>query len=372
MFILNYSNFDNERSFNQFQNFSGEGGLLPSFSINFFEFCDRFFEQMTVQKKVGDYTFYDSESDKFYFSYKDCLLELNNNMDIANVYLPKAIKFGGKHEVSYLTMQAYMFRLVTVGDFMIHSAAVVYNDQGILFCGKSGAGKSTQANLWNTHLNSWALNYDKPCIIRDNGKIFVHGSPWSGKEALYLNKYVPLKAIVFVKQSKENTVKRLSTIQAYSNIYLHNYVYPLTREIENKYDEIISDIALAVPTYELSCDISENAVEVLYKELFSDIPYLKAKEEKRLKYKVKDYFQMKQIADEYVVIPRGNQALDFNATVIFNESGAFLWNKLSDYTDKKTLSESLAEKYNIDIELAEKDTDSFLNKLKDNKMLDCE
>lgn len=122
----------------------------------------------------------------------------------------------------------------------------------------------------------------------------------------------------------------------------------------------------------MSCDISENAVKVLYNEIFTDNSYLKAKEEHCVKYKIKDCFEMKQIADEYVVIARGAEALKFNASVVFNESGAFLWDKLTVYVDKGTLTKDLAEKYNIDIELASNDVDTFLNKLSDNNMLDCE
>ena len=359
-------------SLEQFNVFSKEGGLLPSFSIRILELPNDFLSQFSLKKRLGDYVFYESKLDKHYFSYKGCLLALNSGMEHADIYLPKSITANGKHELSYLSMQAYMFRLVNTGNFMIHSAAVVHNNQGILFCGKSGAGKSTQANLWKEHLNSWVLNYDKPCVIQENGNAYVHGSPWSGKEALFLNKYVPLKAIVFVKQAKENNVVKLSAAQAYANIYLHNYVYPITQDIEEKYKDIINSIAITVPTYELSCDISENAVKVLYNEIFTDNSYLKAKEEHCVKYKIKDCFEMKQIADEYVVIARGAEALKFNASVVFNESGAFLWDKLTVYVDKGTLTKDLAEKYNIDIELASNDVDTFLNKLSDNNMLDCE
>lgn len=343
-----------------------------SFSISILELPDHFLDQLTIKKQIGDYTFFENKTGQYYFSYKDCLLVLNNSFEIANVYLSKSITANVRHEISYLTMQAYMFRLVSTGNLMIHSATVVHDNQGIPFCGKSGAGKSTQANLWKKHLNSWVLNYDKPCVIQESGRVYVHGSPWSGKEALFLNKYVPLKAIVFVKQSKENSIVKLPRAQAYANIYLHNFVYPITQDIEEKYKDIVGSIAVTVPTYELSCDISENAVEVLYTELFTDKSYLKAKEEHCMRYKVKECFEMKQIADEYIVIARGAKALEFNASVVFNESGAFLWDKLTVYVDKGTLTKDLAEKYNIDIELASNDVDTFLNKLSDNNMLDCE
>ncbi|MBQ6381624.1 MAG: PqqD family protein [Clostridia bacterium] len=89
-----------------------------------------------------------------------------------------------------------------------------------------------------------------------------------------------------------------------------------------------------------------------------------------MKYKVKDCFEMKQIADEYIVIPRGSQALDFNATVVFNESGAFLWNYLKEYNTPEVLAAALKERYAIEESTAAEDTRAFLNKMEENGMLD--
>ena len=89
-----------------------------------------------------------------------------------------------------------------------------------------------------------------------------------------------------------------------------------------------------------------------------------------MKYKVKDHFEMKQIADEYIVIPRGSEALNFNATVVFNETGAFLWNKMAAFTDAETLAAALAEKYGIDTATALEDTKAFLEKMEKNGMAD--
>lgn len=89
-----------------------------------------------------------------------------------------------------------------------------------------------------------------------------------------------------------------------------------------------------------------------------------------MKYKIKDCFVMKEIADEYVVIPRGTEALDFNATVVFNESGAFLWDVLLNPVTKSELESALTDKYNIDKETAEKDVEAFIKKMLDNGMLE--
>ena len=161
---------------------------------------------------------------------------------------------------------------------MIHSAAAVYENDAVLFCGLSGAGKSTQANLWKAYLNCSILNYDKPCIIQDGGTMYAHGCPWSGKEELLLNEYHPLKAIVYVVQSPHNAVKKLTAAEAMAHIYLHNFVYPFTPQIESAYMTAIRETAAHIPVYELHCDKSEQAVETLFNTLYPNQNYPIAKE----------------------------------------------------------------------------------------------
>ena len=354
----------------QFEPFCNEVGKLPSFSLCLKPFPAEGFSDLKAVKILGDYTFFEETAKGFWVSFCGYFMCLSKDFRHADVYLAEHCREDGSYEASNLLMQGYMYRLVQTGNFMIHSAATLYGEDAILFCGLSGAGKSTQANLWKTYLNCSILNYDKPCIIREGEHIYAHGSPWSGKEALTLNVYKPLKAIVYVVQAKQNKIRKLSAGEAFSHIFLHNYVYPFTAEVENAYIEAIQAVADQIPVYELQCDISKEAVEVLFDTLYPATPFRGVTKEFTMKYKTKDCFMMKRIADEYIVIARGSQAIEFNASVVFNESGAFLWELLSEFTDESTLAKKLQEKYNIDAALAEKDTKAFLQKMDDNGLVD--
>ena len=356
----------------QFADFLSECGKLPSFFVNIFDISVVAVDlsKLFLIKKVGDYRYYRSiKEDDYWISFLDCFLHIKDKdflcVDLYLDYQQTSIEF----KISYLLMQAYMYRLINCNSIMIHSAVAVHNNNGILFCGVSGAGKSTQADLWKKHLNAWVLNYDKPCIINEADSFIVHGSPWSGKEHVFINEYVPIRAIVFVIQSKVNKVVKITPARCYANLFLHNYVFPLSSDYENKYSEIIEDISMKVDTYELYCDISEEAVKLLYEQLFPDENYENAKKVSYMEYKIKDGFEMKKIADEFVVIPRGANALTFNSSVVFNESGAFLWSMLKDSSSVEMLASSLKQKYSIDYELAKKDVEYFVKKMLDNGLL---
>ena len=46
--------------------------------------------------------------------------------------------------------------------------------------------------------------------------------------------------------------------------------------------------------------------------------------------KIKDTFQLVTVAGEHMVIPIGEQSVDFQAMITLNETGAFLWEKLQE------------------------------------------
>ncbi|MFH1191658.1 MAG: hypothetical protein V1670_05635 [Candidatus Omnitrophota bacterium] len=104
-----------------------------------------------------------------------------------------------------------------------HSIGVKDLDgSGLLFSGKSGAGKSTTARLWHKHSKAMVLNDDRIIVRKLNGKFFIYGSPWHGEFSDYLASRIesaPLKRIFFIHHSPENIATRISPKQAFSLLY---------------------------------------------------------------------------------------------------------------------------------------------------------
>ena len=80
-------------------------------------------------------------------------------------------------------------------------------------------------------------------------------------------------------------------------------------------------------------------------------------------------YVLRQIGDDYVIVPVGKAALDFNGMITVNEPGAFLWEQLVKGTSKEGLLETLMETYEVTQEEAERDIDEFLDVLYKNNIL---
>ena len=86
--------------------------------------------------------------------------------------------------------------------------------------------------------------------------------------------------------------------------------------------------------------------------------------------KIKEDFILRKVADSYVVVPVNNLSLDFNGIINLNETGAFLFKIMQDGADRAELIEKMLEEYDVSDEVAKKDIDLFIQKVKDADILE--
>ena len=85
--------------------------------------------------------------------------------------------------------------------------------------------------------------------------------------------------------------------------------------------------------------------------------------------KHKPDFILQQVADTYVVVPVGEQALVFNGILTLNGTGAFLWKQLNVNMDMAALVDALISIYEVDAATAQADVEGFVSILKDRSLL---
>lgn len=86
--------------------------------------------------------------------------------------------------------------------------------------------------------------------------------------------------------------------------------------------------------------------------------------------KIKEGFILRNVADNYVVVPIGEATVDFNGMMSLNETGAFLFGKLIEGIEKDELVEELMEEYDVDQERAEKDVTAFIEKVENEDLFE--
>ena len=79
--------------------------------------------------------------------------------------------------------------------------------------------------------------------------------------------------------------------------------------------------------------------------------------------KLNNNFVLRQIADQWIVLPLGEKTVDFSAMLTLNETGAMLWQKLEQGAEKSDLVAALLDEYDVTAEIAQADVEEFLQKL---------
>lgn len=165
------------------------------------------------------------------------------------------------HLIGWEQMLAWHERLI------LHASCIQTEYGGILFSGVSGAGKSTQADLWIRNRGARLINGDRTILYKNNTIWEAYGSPFAGSSNCHLNKKTPIRAIVMLRQGENNTLKRLSEKEAFYYLYPMSTVYTWDKEFVNRIINILSLIVQEVPVYQMICTPDENAVKILEAEL---------------------------------------------------------------------------------------------------------
>lgn len=155
--------------------------------------------------------------------------------------------------------------LLPMGGLLFHASYIDIGGEAVLFSAPCGTGKSTQAALWQKYRSAEIINGDKAGVSVTDGGVLVHGLPFCGTSGICKNRTLPLKAIVLLRQSPQNTLKRINGVQAVTGLISNIYLDFLADGELQKCVDVLAEILKTVPVYELSCTPDERAVETLEK-----------------------------------------------------------------------------------------------------------
>lgn len=161
-------------------------------------------------------------------------------------------------------------QMIRRDSLILHCAYIKYHGKSILFSAPSETGKSTQAGLWERYRGSETVNGDRALLRKIDGHWTACGWPVCGTSEICHLENIPIHAVVMLRQGKENHVERLSPVQAFAQLYSQITVNQWNRDFVQRTVELIEDLVAHVPVWQLTCDISENAVQCLETVLFPE------------------------------------------------------------------------------------------------------
>lgn len=159
-------------------------------------------------------------------------------------------------------------KILEYNGLLMHGVLLECDGKGVLFCAKSGVGKTTHTTLWKKLYGERCeiVNGDKPLIRIIDGKVYAYGTPWNGKEGIHKNKRCELSAICFIVRGEKNEITDVGADKV-QRALTQTYM-PKNDPIKMlKTLELVDEILSKVTCKKLFCNTDISAAEVAYKGL---------------------------------------------------------------------------------------------------------
>jgi hypothetical protein len=146
----------------------------------------------------------------------------------------------------------FQHRLARQGSVEVHGCGVVWRRRALVFCGRSGAGKSTTARLWKRHVPGARLLSDDRVVLRPGRRgVRVYGTPWHGDGGFATPASAPLGALFFLRHGKKTRLVPVGTAEAAARLFARSFPPPWDTEgLEGALDAC-ADAAAARPAFDL-------------------------------------------------------------------------------------------------------------------------
>ncbi len=184
------------------------------------------------------------------FPYK--LAILKSDFKFGDIYIKSRENEERYYSFDYPLDEVLMINLLSKGrGVIIHACGVKDKGQGLLFVGTSQMGKSTIANLWKNENGATLLSDDRIIIRKKEEKFLIYGTPWHGDAKVCSPERAPLEKIFFLKHAKNNTIKKIGSVDAISRLIVCSFSTFWDKKGMEFTLKFCTELAERIPCYEL-------------------------------------------------------------------------------------------------------------------------
>lgn len=262
----------------------------------------------------------------------------------------------------FLLRTAFECRFCHEGIISLHSACVEKDGYAVAFTGESGLGKSTRAKAWVDHLGAEWISGDRPAVRLEKEGSTACGVPWDGKEQIFRNVEVPLKAILEVRRSPANYVRRLTADQARRLLMQQTFVPMWDTDTAVLAMANVRKLIRQTPVYRVFCGPDGDSAKEIYDILFHHPEKIREEAEDM---KIKDGFVLRNVVDEHIVMPTGDNIAKFEGAVVLNDVSAFVFEQLKRPVGMEDLLEAVLNEFDVDEATAKADLEALIVKFEE-------
>jgi hypothetical protein len=162
----------------------------------------------------------------------------------------------------------FTHHLTAAGALVAHACGVGVGEKGVLFCGVSGAGKTTMARLWKKHRpNAMILSDDRVVVRWQRGRFWLWGTPWHGTGRFASPRGFPLQAIFFLTHNQRNTLTTPDQPTAAARLLARSFPPIWSARDVTTALRTVAQLAASTTCYDFGFRIGRAAVETVLDRL---------------------------------------------------------------------------------------------------------
>jgi hypothetical protein len=150
------------------------------------------------------------------------------------------------------------------GGLLLHAAGLSFYEQGYVFTGASGTGKSTIAELFANR--GAAVLSDERLILRKSGKTFsLYGTPWVGSGNYAENSSAPITGLYCINHGQDrHRIQSLAPSKSMTLLLQQAFVPYWDRIGLESMLDFLASLTTQVPCYSLAFLKQADVVDLLY------------------------------------------------------------------------------------------------------------
>jgi hypothetical protein len=246
----------------QFRNFIYSGPSEVLINIHALPLIVKNFEAPNFQS--GNWILYEIDKNSIFqlhFSgsfpdYEIQTLALNRDRQSGDLY--PGTNFRNSPQTGALKVPPFIFDEILTASILAARRGLIFHacgisdfdQQGLMFVGVSGAGKSTVANIWQA-AGAKLLSDERVAVREQDGKYLLYGTPWHGTGQISIPDSAPLKKIFIIRHAAKNVARPLRTAEAITLLMARSYLPFWDRKDMAFSLQFLDELCQSIPVYEL-------------------------------------------------------------------------------------------------------------------------
>lgn len=206
---------------------------------------------------------YSKVTDRFDSREFKCICSQSKTVPGGKIFFTEDGANSPKTDAELFRIIDFVSALLMFDAVILHASVVELGGKAFIFSGKSGAGKSTQAELWKEYNGASIKNGDRVILRKTEKGWRAYGLPMSGSSDYCELFELPAAVVIFLEKGSENAVECPADFEKFMLMTSQISCGARKADEADKLIDLVSDVSRSLKIIKYRCTPTPEAAEYL-------------------------------------------------------------------------------------------------------------